>query len=198
MIVFGTSTRQIATEIINDKCLNCGNQFTIQLNILQRYLHLFWIPFLPVGKIGITRCTHCHEILEQSNFTYTLTETYYNIKLNSKTPIWTFSGLVLVLIIISVGIFLSKQNDAKNAQIILTPQRNDIYEVKLSNQNYTLYKVNKVTKDSVFLVQNQFETNSITGLSELEEKGYSEEAFPLIRSDLKNMFEKGEIIDIKR
>ncbi|RZJ49132.1 MAG: hypothetical protein EOO44_18850, partial [Flavobacterium sp.] len=141
MIVLGTSTKKIITETVIDKCLNCGNQFTLQLNILQRYVHIFWIPFFPAGKIGATHCTHCQEALEQSNFTYSLTETCKSIKSNSKTPIWTFSGLALLFIIIAGGFFYSRQNEEKNAKIILSPERNDVYEIKLSNQNYTLYKV---------------------------------------------------------
>ncbi|WP_316768376.1 hypothetical protein [Pedobacter frigiditerrae] len=198
MIVYGTSTTKIATETIADKCLNCSNQFTIQLNVYQRYVHLFWIPFLPAGKIGITQCTHCHEVLEQSNFTYSITETYKTAKSNSKTPIWIFSGVLVVAIIIAGGFIYNKQDEAKNAKIILSPQKNDVYEIKLANDSYTLYKVDKVVGDSVFIMPNKFETNQISGLADLEEKGYSEEIFPLVKNDLKIMLEKGEIMDINR
>jgi hypothetical protein len=198
MIIFGTTTKRITTETVTDKCLNCESRFTIQLNIFQRYVHIFWIPFLPAGKIGVTKCTHCQEVLEQSNFTYSLTETYQSIESNSKTPIWTFSGLALLTLIIAGGLFYNKKNQERNAKIILSPERNDVYEIKLSDQNYTLYKVHKVIGDSVFLTHNKFETNSLTGIDDLEEKGYSEEIFSIFKGDLKNMFEKGEIIEVRR
>ena len=45
---------------------------------------------------------------------------------------------------------------------------------------------------------NKFETNQISGLSDLEGKGYSDVLIPLVKNDLKIMFEKGEIVDINR
>ena len=126
---------------------------------------------------------------------------YDNLKLQTKTPIWTFSGLALVAILISIGVVSAQKNDAKNAQLILSPQSGDVFEVKTKDNQYTLFKVDNVKGDSIFLRVNEYETNKLSGLNDLKRKGdmaYSEETFSFLKSELKEMLSKGEIIDIER
>jgi hypothetical protein len=201
MIIYGSKATQIATENIADKCSNCGTQNSIQMSIFQKYAHVFWIPFFPIGKTGVTQCSHCKQALQKKEFSGHLTETYETVKTNSKTPLWTFSGLVILTALIVWGVISSKQSDAKNARLILTPQKGDIYEIKKDYKQYTLYKVDNVIGDTVFLLINQYETNKIRGLSDLKNKGveaYGEDVLPLVKTDLKNMLDKGEIINIDR
>ncbi len=123
------------------------------------------------------------------------------LKTNSKVPIWTFTGLALLSVFIIWGVISSKAKDEKNAKFILTPQKGDIYHIKINHNEYTLYKVDNVADDTVFIKVNQYETNKITGLASLKNKGdeaFIQEPFPLIKTELKSMLEKGEIIDIDR
>ncbi|MEJ7684432.1 MAG: hypothetical protein WKG06_42615 [Segetibacter sp.] len=126
---------------------------------------------------------------------------YDNLKSQTKTPIWTFSGLALVAVLITVGILNDKKNDEKNAKLILTPQSGDIFEIKTKDDQYTLYKVENIEGDSAFIRIHQFETNKVTGLADLKRKGesaYSEDVFPFSKTELKIMLDKGEILDIER
>jgi hypothetical protein len=198
MIIYGTNSTKIATETVADKCLNCEKQFSIEMNVFQRYVHVFWIPFFPAGKIAVSQCTTCQQVLEKKDFTYSLTEGYEKLKSDSRTPIWTFSGLALIAAIIVWGVIANKQNDARNAKIILAPQKNDVYEIKLGEKKYTLYKVDQVVGDSVFLLMNKYEVNQASGVSDLEAKGYDTEILPLTKEDLKAMLKTGEIMDIER
>jgi hypothetical protein len=73
--------------------------------------------------------------------------------------------------------------------------------VKLGYKQYTLYKVDAVIGDTVFILENQYETNKITGLSRLKNKGdeaYIQEPLPITKGNLKSMLEKGKIQDIDR
>ena len=76
-----------------------------------------------------------------------------------------------------------------------------IFEIKTKDNQYTLYKVDNVQGDSVFVHPNQYETNKESGLNDLKAKGdasYSEEITPFLKSELRQMLEKGEITDIDR
>jgi len=76
-----------------------------------------------------------------------------------------------------------------------------VLEVKTKENQYTLFKVDNVRGDSIFLRVHNYETNKIDGLSDLRKKGdsaYSEDLYSIDKKDLKKMFEKGEIIDIDR
>ena len=83
----------------------------------------------------------------------------------------------------------------------MAPQSGDIFEIKTRDNQYTLYKVENIEGDSAFIRANQFESNKISGLADLKRKGegaYSEFVFPVAKTELKQMLEKGEILDIER
>ena len=201
MVIYGSKATKLATESIAEKCSNCETQNSIQMSVFQKYAHVFWIPFFPIEKTGVTQCSHCKRVLQKNEFPENLSKKYDAIKSRAKTPFWTFSGLAIVAILVIINIMDDRQSSARNAQIILSPQKGDIYEVKRNYEQYTLYKVEKVTGDTVFLLANRYETNKITGLTDLKNKGdeaYNGNALPILRKDLKTMLDKGEIVGIDR
>ena len=113
------------------------------------------------------------------------------MKSKTKTPVWTFSGLAVLTVLIAWGVVTGKQNDERNAALILVPQQGDVYEVKKEDKQYTLFKVESVVGDTVFVLLNQYETNKATGLSDIRLKGdeaYEAEALPILKADLKIMY----------
>lgn len=72
---------------------------------------------------------------------------------------------------------------------------------KLGNGHYTLFKVDEVVGDTVFLFMNEYETNKLRGLSELKRKGdkaFIHEPLPMLKEELKVRLKDGEIIGIER
>ena len=201
MIIYGSKTKQLAKEVLIDKCPNCGTQSRVELYVFQKYAHIFWIPFFPLGKIAVSQCDHCKQVLKLKEMPASLTTAYENLRAQTKTPIWTFSGLALFTVLIATGILNDKKNDEKNARLVLALQSGDIFEVKTKENQYTLYQVENIEGDSAFIRINQFETNKVSGLADLKSKGesaYSEDVYPFSKTELKVMLEKGEIIDIQR
>ncbi len=201
MIVYGTKGTLLATTTIFEECAGCKAQNSVQMYIYQNHAHIFWIPTFPIGKTGATQCSQCLLVFKKKEFSPSLKGHYESLKSNQKTPLWTFAGLGIIALLITFGIIASKRNDEKNAKIILSPQKGDVYEIRIGQEQYTLYKVDKVNADTVFVLPNYYETNKATGLSELKEKGdqhFINEPFPLLKADLKSMLEKGEIMDIDR
>jgi hypothetical protein len=201
MIIYGSKATELATESLSGKCESCGTAKSVQMTVFQKYAHIFWIPFFPMGKTGITYCSHCKHSLEKKEFNALLMQDYETLKIQSKMPIWTFSGLAILAALITWGVMISKQKDAENEKNISTVQRGDIYEIKKGYKQYTLYKVEKVNSDTVYMLIHQYETSKITGLTELKnqgDKGYAEGSVPMLKSELKAMLDKGEVIDIER
>jgi hypothetical protein len=198
MIVYGSRSKELAKDILTDQCPNCGKQNSIDMHVFQKYAHVFWIPIFPMGKTGVCQCDHCKQVLSLKEMPASLVISYNNLKEKAKTPIWMFSGLALLAILITIGIISGKKNDEKNAKLILSPKAGDIFEIKVSDNQYTLYKVNEVLGDSVFVQINDYETNKVTGLNDLKKEAYSEEVMGFSKAELKQMLEKGEIIDIER
>jgi hypothetical protein len=201
MIIYGSRTKQLAKEALLDKCPNCGTQNSVELYVFQKYAHVFWIPFFPFGKTAVSQCSHCKQVLKLKEMPSSLRGAYENLQSQAKTPVWTFSGLVIVAVLITTGILNDQKNDAKNAKLVLAPQSGDIFEVKTKENQYTLYKIENIAGDSAFIRINQFETNKVSGLADLRSKGesaYSEDVYLFSKAELKVMLEKGEILDIQR
>jgi hypothetical protein len=200
MIIYGKKVNALVSEDMMNKCTNCGTTNSITLTIYQNYAHVFWIPFLPTGKTPETVCTNCKQVLSKKQFTLAIAEYYETLKTTAKTPVWTFSGLFLLIVLIAFIVVESKQSKVENATYIAIPQKGDIYEVK-NDGHYTLYKVYQIIKDSVFVLVNQYETDRITGLTALKKKGdeaYNTDPLMILKDDLKTMLDTGEIIDVDR
>jgi hypothetical protein len=201
MIVYGSKNKQLAKETIFEKCPNCGTQHSVEMHVFQKYAHVFWIPFFPMGKTGISQCDHCKQVLKLKQMPPGLVDSYNNIKAQTRTPVWMFAGLALLAFGITAGVISEKNKSAKNARLILNPQSGDIFEIKTADRQYTLYKVSAVKGDTVFVLYNNYESNKLSGLEKLKEKGdkaFSSEEQPLTKADLKKMLDNDEILDIDR
>jgi zinc-ribbon family len=198
MIIYGTNSKQIGKEILFDKCSNCGTSNTIEMYAFQKYAHVFWIPIFPIGKTGISQCDHCKQILKLEEMPAELKGAYDSLRLRSKTPIWVFSGLVVIAVLIGVGIIFSNNRNKENAQWILDPKVGDVYEIKTANRQYTLAKIHSVVGDSVNIQFNAYETDKESGISQLNGKPYNDEIYVYAKSELKMKLETREIIDIER
>jgi hypothetical protein len=201
MVVFGSKATEVATEIVQDKCSNCGTQNSVRMTVFQKYAHVFWIPFFPIGKTGLTQCSHCKQVLEKKEFPVYLRSSYEILKQKGKTPVWTFSGIILLFVFFILGGIVSKQREEKNLILISSPQAGDIYEIKIDYKQYTLNKVEKIDGDTVFVILNEYETNKRRGLSDFKirrDESFSGVTFPILKTDLKMMLDEGEIMDIER
>ncbi|MEO7309166.1 MAG: hypothetical protein ABIX01_02120 [Chitinophagaceae bacterium] len=201
MIFYGTKRKQIGKEFITEKCPNCGAQTSIDMHVFQKYAHVYWLPFFPINKTGVSQCASCKQILEVKQMPPSIKAFYDELKAKSKTPIWTFSGLALLAVIIVIAVISGKQNDEKNAKLIAAPIKGDIYEVKTDAGQYTLYLVDEVLGDSIFLRTNNYETNKSSGISDLKRKGmtaYSEDTYAFSKGEIKAKFDKKEIFDVDR
>jgi hypothetical protein len=95
----------------------------------------------------------------------------------------------------------NQKHHEETAKWIVAPQSGDIYEYKTEDNQYTLLMVNDIQGDSVYIRQNQYETNLKKGLRKLKAKGsvaYSTELYSFSKGELKAMFDKGVILDIDR
>jgi hypothetical protein len=154
-----------------------------------------------MGKVASSKCNHCKHVLEGNELPDSFNQVYLRLKLEQKAPLWMYSGLFLVALLIAFGIYSGNKNDKKNQALIVNPKIGDIYHISTSNNQYTMARVNGIKGDTVYLLWSNFETDKITGLSEILAKGneaFSDIAEPFTLSELKGKLDKDEIIDIER
>lgn len=201
MIIYGSRSVKQAVEQLSEPCPHCGTSNSLELYVFQKYAHVFWIPFFPLGKTAVSQCNHCKQILKKDEMPSSMLHAYDRIKTKTRVPVWTFAGLALVGVLIAVGFVSDKQKDEKNAKLIQSPAAGDVFEVRTKEGQYTLMKVAEVKGDSLFIQLHQYETNKLKGLADLKRKGesgFTEEVFVLLKDDVKAMLKDGEIIDVVR
>ncbi|MGY4536611.1 phage FluMu protein Com [Mucilaginibacter sp. UYNi724] len=198
MIIYGTRSKIIKTEYIAEPCPNCNTLNSMQMNIAQKWAHIFWIPFFPIGKTGVSQCTHCQQVLALKNMTPMLKLSYENMRSDTKIPLWTFSGIAVIIAISIFVVIHEKQNADRITKMIPTLQKNDVLHLKLANNAYSLSKVTGIHGDSVFFVNNKFQTDVETGLDDLKNKKYDTEERFFTISEIKDLYKKDELLDIDR
>jgi zinc-ribbon family len=201
MIIYGTRAKRLTHENLMDKCPNCGSLGTSEMHVFQKYAHVFWIPFFPIRKIGVSQCNHCKQVLKDNEMPGELKETYNRVKAGTKTPIWSFIGAALLAVLIISIVISERDKDARIAKLVLQPAPGDVYEIKTKSNQYSLIRIEQVNGDTVLFRQNEYETNKLSGLDDIRKKGmdaYSEDVYLMTRKGLKELYDKGSIEDIER
>jgi hypothetical protein len=201
MIVYGRKAKLLATETLTEKCPGCGMLAGVQLNVVQKYAQVFWIPFIPIGKTGISKCSNCNQVLKLKDMPPSFQASYDTLKAQAKTPVYMYTGIILLAALVGIAVYKSNERDKQNAVFIAAPQKGDIFEIKTQEGQYTLYKVETIKGDTVFVHPHNYETDKATGLAGLKRKGdtaYAAETIELLKPELKQMLEKGDILDVDR
>ena len=201
MIIYGSKATQLAKESITESCPHCQQSNSIDMYVFQRYAHVFWIPFFPIGKTGVSQCAHCKQILKFKEMSSTLRVAYQETSRQTKTPYWTFIGVALVGLLIINGMIQSGMHDARTSKLLQSPQTGDVLEVKKGSGIYTLYKVADVMPDSVAVLPLLYSVNQESGLPHLaagKYAQYSDEPKMYSRATLSALLHRGEILDVIR
>jgi hypothetical protein len=200
MIIYGSRATQLAKETISDPCPHCQSSNTLDLYVFQRYAHIFWIPFFPIGKTGVCRCAHCKQALKPREMPSPLRSAYTALAGKKKAPVWTFTGIALIGVLIIGSLTQSGRHDARTSALVKAPQAGDILEVKKSAGVYTLYKIAEVRPDSVAVLPLLYSVDNPSGLSKLESGSYGYAAEPKMysRENLSVLVHAGEILDVIR
>src|SRR6185503_173866 len=199
MIVYGRRATALKTQVLFEPCPSCRTTNSVQITVFQRYAHIFWIPMFPIGKTGVSVCANCRQVLKLKDMPSGLRLAYDNIKEDTRIPVWHFSGLALIVVAIIAGSISEKNKAEKVSKFILNPKKGDIFELKIKDNVYTLYKVQAVEKDTVFFAANKYQTNLETGLDDLQKKPFdTDSVYGVAKAALIEMNRKEEIIDIDR
>lgn len=108
MILFGRKAHHLGLQQLNDSiCPKCGQKKTV-VSVFQMYYHILWVPFFPLRKKTAAQCLACNHVILEKKYDVNQQTVKEQLKDEYRTPIWTFSGLFLVVLFILVRfMFLS-------------------------------------------------------------------------------------------
>ena len=100
MIFYGSKASKIDEQILNVQCDNCKCNTKQIVTTFGKYFHIYWIPFVPIGKEQVCECQVCHKTIPSNQFNHSITSAY---NLNKpKTLIRHWSGSILIALIGSI------------------------------------------------------------------------------------------------
>lgn len=116
----------------------------------------------------------------------------------------TINLLGIILSIISVSCNNKENNNAYHKYIV-SPQKGDIYEIKLEKKEnetdffYSIYKVNDFTNDSIFVYTTEYNLNQKEKLDLLNKDGlFSKKLKAFSKPEVQQLLENNTILKIKR
>ena len=201
MIFFGAKSSKIKEgQISNVTCPNCKNITTITYTIFGKYAHTYWIPMFPMKKKTVIECNSCYRTYNMKEAPEPVQHKFQRETEGVKTPIWHFSGLALLAILIYVAFYLSKKDEINDALYIEKPKSGDVYTIEAPKKGYyTTMKILKVTTDSLFLVHNDYDIHRRSKIYRIEkEENYSTKIDSLSIIDIQRLFDEGHIYEVDR
>ncbi|GGG46045.1 hypothetical protein GCM10011414_14560 [Croceivirga lutea] len=200
MIIYGTrSTHLDSKPLPTAVCPHCTTKGQLTASVFSRHVHVFWIPLFPAGRTGVFECQHCHKGFKKKELGEDGKREYKNFNGNVRTPIWKYSGLAIIALLIAFGIYSSSQNNAKVAEMVTKPAMYDIYTFKTATNYYSTFKVANVFKDSMYVNYNDYEVERQSGIYKIDKKeNYSDLIYVLTTAEIADMYKNGRIKNIKR
>ena len=201
MIFYGTNAKNIKNgKVINVQCPNCEQNTSMTYSVFGKYAHIYWVPFIPYKKISITECDSCKKTFESGelpqNIVQKLKQNYERDK--PKYPVWMYSGASILAGIIIFTVFMNMKMKDDEAIYIKEPKICDLYHYKTESGNYSLMKVQEITKDSIILLVNEMETNLMSGVNEINLKKHFKEIYGFSRKEIQDLYNEQKIYEINR
>lgn len=180
-------------------CSDCQAYNSLSVIPIFKYAHIFWIPLFYAGKDYILHCDSCGLYYQGG------VKVGKDISRNIKPPIWTFSGLIAIVLLIAFLLWTNITNQEKSRkqtlEYIETPQSGDIYEVKVKDDEFTLLKVDRVIGDSVYFLVHDFAVTRSYEIQTLNKEEYADKytvSDGYTRKELKEFLKEGFIQKINR
>jgi hypothetical protein len=150
-LIHGIRRIKLRGELLPGTCDHCGTEGSVQLLVVQPYVHLFWIPFFPLPKRARTECLACKHEVKHSRLGPMHIGLFDALKGEKRTPLWTWIGAGVMAFVLPWFITQLNRNSADQNALLLHPQVGDIWTIKLSDKRHTLHRVEEVRADSIFV-----------------------------------------------
>jgi hypothetical protein len=196
MYIIGHKSISLAKEMVQDKCPNCASNHSVEMEVFQKYVHFFYIPYLPAGKTGVSYCSNCKQSMLDKDMPANLKEAYQQLKAKTKIPIWMFSGVVLMILLIVYQLNNEQRAQKAIAKSIDNLVDGNVLEFKLEKNNFTLYKIHRINGDSVLIRANEYQSSTAEGLKDIVDSAYVNDLRYLSKTELKKMANEGTVIGV--
>jgi phage FluMu protein Com len=176
MAKIGVIKGQVYSNLIADKCPQCQQMAEIRLSIYQSSF-IVGLPLFPTGKSEEIKCTSCNKNISLTNAPHYVAGIYNNQMATIKTPKWSYSGAVILGVIMVVAAIYAPYSNSKLTGYINNPHIGDVYEIKYEDESaifrkdrYSLLKLVDTAVNELTFSKCMYEASGISKLSEMKRK----------------------------
>lgn len=200
MVIYGTRPVAIGEESGGVcACPSCADRNNMSFIFHRSHFHVFWIPMFPLKLKGVAVCSACETVFEPKEMSSSLKLDFDNAKLKLKKPIWQFTGLGLIAILILMAQYSSYQNERDEQVYLAAPEVNDVYYCTSSERLYSTMRVDSVSSDSVFVCPNMYEIDKKSKVYRIDKViNYPAFKYGISKSTITEMYNRDEIFKIER
>ena len=201
MIFYGSKASKIKEGTLsNTKCPDCEDGRSMRYTIFGKYAYLYWIPMFPIGKENILECNSCKRTYKLKELPNQVKEKFKLEKADAKYPLWYFSGLAVLAVIIAFLVYSGKQNAENEKRYIEDPAVGDVYALETPQKGYySTMKINKITTDSIFVIYNDVSIDKKSKTYKIDKpENYNTEFDGYSKTEIKSLFANGTIYDVDR
>ena len=201
MIFYGRKATKIKEGmLVNVNCPNCEDGRSMRYVIFGKYAYLYWIPMFPMGKEYVLECVNCQKTYNLKELPDPIKEKFKLEKADAKYPLWYFSGLAVLAVIIAFLMYAGKQNAENEKRYIEDPAVGDVYALETPQKGYySTMKINKVTADSIFVIYNDVSIDKKSKTYKIDKpENYTTEFDGYSKAEIKSLFAKKTIYDVDR
>ena len=83
-------------QVTKAKCDKCGEHCQQQVSVFGRYVHIMWIPIIPLGRKIVGECQSCLKTMKRKEFSMDLDNQIRRVEGSIKRPIWHWIGPVIL------------------------------------------------------------------------------------------------------
>lgn len=201
MIFYGTNGSKIHHDRKPGiKCDNCNEITSHDISVYGQYGYIYWIPLFPSGKKVFSECTNCKITQDFKGMNEKLRFAAKDVKRNAKTPIWYWSGLGVIAILIAILYYSSLQHDKDVISYIKNPKAGDVIEYVVSESgHFSTLRIESITNDSIFVIQNDYEIDRKSDVSDIDvNENYTTETYSIGKDQIQYLFGENIFYDMNR
>jgi hypothetical protein len=122
---------------------------------------------------------------------------YKDLINETRIPIWNFIGIVIIGVMVAYGSYASGETAKQEAAYFDNPAKGDLYEIKVDG-NYTTFRIEAVSGDSLLVAWNTYEVTKATGLTQIEKDENYAESVMMSRAEVSELKKANNIYHIYR
>lgn len=202
-LVHGIRRKELTRHLLPGQCPICGEKNCVELVVVQRYAHFFWLPLFPLPKRGSTICATCGYEVAHRKLAMGLKQLFNDLRKQERTPLWMFSGSAILVVALPLFVQAMMRHDQEQDGLLTGPMVGDVWTIKLGYKRYTLCKVESVDADSVHVRANthELEDAGVVALAKFQLEttdGFIGDRIGYARKELLDLAAHGPIHSVER